>query len=146
MSFFPQTNTKSNGANFPQQNRKSGNFHGKIVAIREITSSKNPTVFGVIELEVEGEAGVFQDYLNFNPDKAESSMGYLVSHCKAAIESSGQKISNPDEEKDMEWVEKSYEKLKKANAILYFNQSVNSQGQLNINFIPETKEDDDEGF
>lgn len=135
MSIFPQTDAKSNGANFPEQNRKCGPFTGVIKDIRPIKSNSNSTVFAVIELEVEGEPGVFQDYLNFNPEKATESMGYLVSHCKAAILSAGLPIANPDEEKDMNWVEESYDKLKKAGAKLNFQQSANSRGQLNINFV-----------
>lgn len=135
MSFFPNTNAKSNGANFPEQNRKCGPFTGVIKALRPIKSNSNSTVFAVLELEVEGEPGVFQDYLNFNPEKATESMGYLVSHCKAAILSAGLTINNPDEEKDMAWVEDSYNKLMKAGAKLNFQQSSNSRGQLNINFV-----------
>lgn len=146
MSFFPTTNAKSNGANFPEQNRKCGPFVGVIKDIRPIKSNSNSTVFAVIELEVEGEPGVFQDYLNFNPDKAAESMGYLVSHCKAAIESAGLPISNPDEEKDMGWVESSYDKLKKSGAKLNFQQSANSRGQLNINFVAAGNQTQDLGF
>ena len=74
MSFFPTTNAKSNGANFPEQNRKCGPFSGVIKDIRPIKSNSNNTVFAVIELEVQGEPGVFQDYLNFNPKKAKTAV------------------------------------------------------------------------
>ena len=146
MSFFPQTNAKSNGANFPEQNRKCGTFTGVIKDIRPIKSNNNSTVFAVIELEVDGEPGVFQDYLNFNPDKAAESMGYLVSHCKAAILSAGETISNPDEEKDMDWVEKSYAKLKDGKIKLNFQQSSNSRGQLNINYVSASDVPQNAGF
>lgn len=146
MSFFPTTNAKSNGANFPEQNRKCGEFQGVIKDIRPIKSNSNNTVFAVIELEVQGEPGVFQDYLNFNPKKATESMGYLVSHCKSAILSAGLSLSNPDEEKDMQWVEASYQKLKDAKKVLNFQQSANSRGQLNINYIPVSEQPVSAGF
>lgn len=141
---FPQTNIKSSGANFPQQNRECGTFTGIITAIRPISSKNNATVFAVIEIEVAGKAGVFQDYLNFNPEKAVESMGYLVSHCKAAIESAGKEISNPEEEKDIEWVEQSYNKLMTGKTPVTFQQSANSKGQLNINFVGNTQSATDE--
>lgn len=146
MSFFPNTNAKSNGANFTEQNRKCGNFTGIIKDIREIHSNSNNTVFGVIEIEVAGEPGVFQDYLNFNPAKATESMGYLVAHCKSAILSAGQPISNPDEEKDMAWVETSYQKLRDGKMPVHFQQSMNSRGQLNINFTTASETPENAGF
>lgn len=135
MAIFPTSTAKSNGANFPQQNRETGDFTGVITAMRPIHSSSNNTVFAVLEIAVEGKAGLFQDYLNFNPAKEAESVGYLVSHCKAAIESAGGQISNPDEEKDLTWVEASYQKLIDKKAKVSFQQSMNSRGQLNINFI-----------
>lgn len=146
MSIFPNTNAKSNGASFPQQNRSTGIFTGVIKDIREIKSNTASTVFGVIEIEVEGQSGVFQDYLNFNPDKAVESMGYLVSHCKAAIESAGKTIDNPDEEKTMAWVEQSYNKLKDGKLPITFQQTINSRGQLNINFVSKDSATQDMGF
>ena len=135
MAIFPTSTAKSNGANFPQQNRETGDFTGVITAMRPIRSNSNNTVFAVLEIAVEGKAGLFQDYLNFNPAKEAESVGYLVSHCKAAIESAGGQISNPDEEKDLTWVETSYQKLIDKKAKVEFQQSMNSRGQLNINFI-----------
>lgn len=135
MAIFPTSTAKSNGANFPQQNRETGDFTGVITAMRPIRSNSNNTVFAVLEIAVEGKAGLFQDYLNFNPAKETESVGYLVSHCKAAIESAGGQISNPDEEKDLTWVETSYQKLIDKKAKVKFQQSMNSRGQLNINFI-----------
>lgn len=135
MAIFPTSTAKSNGANFPQQNRETGDFTGVITAMRPIRSNSNNTVFAVLEIAVEGKAGLFQDYLNFNPAKEAESVGYLVSHCKAAIESAGGQISNPDEEKDLTWVETSYQKLIDKKAKVDFQQSMNSRGQLNINFI-----------
>lgn len=135
MAIFPTSTAKSNGANFPQQNRETGDFTGVITAMRPIRSNSNNTVFAVLEIAVEGKAGLFQDYLNFNPAKEAESVGYLVSHCKAAIESAGGQISNPDEEKDLTWVETSYQKLIDKKAKVKFQQSMNSRGQLNINFI-----------
>lgn len=146
MSIFPTTNAKSNGANFPEQNRECGQFTGYIKAIRPIKSNSNSTVFAVIELEVPGKPGVFQDYLNFNENKATESMGYLVSHCKSAILSTGNTISNPDEEKDMDWVEQSYDKLMKSKANLTFQQSSNSRGQLNINYVSPSEVPASQGF
>lgn len=135
MAFFPTTNVKSNGASFSEQNKTCSTFTGKISAIREIKSDKNPTVFGVIEIKVDGQPGVFQDYLNFNPSKANKSMSFLVSHCKACISSTGQAISNPEEEKDMDWIEKSYNKIKDGGLSVTFTQSMNAKGQLNISYI-----------
>ena len=146
MSFFPTTNAKSNGANFAEQNRECGVFTGVIKDIREIHSNSNSTVFGVIEIEVPGKAGVFQDYLNFNQEKATESMGYLVSHCKSAILSAGETIANPDEEKDMAWVEASYKKLKDGKMKVTFQQSMNSRGQLNINFVTASETPENPGF
>ena len=146
MSIFPNTNAKSNGANFPEQNRTCAQFTGVIKDIRPIKSNSNATVFAVIEIEVQGQPGVFQDYLNFNPDKATESMGYLVSHCKSAILSAGQEITNPDEEKDMEWVEKSYNKLKDGKMPITFQQSANSRGQLNINYVSASEVPTNAGF
>lgn len=140
MSFFPQTNTKSNGNAVSQANRECGNFKGIIKDIREIKSTNNPSVFAVIDIEVEGKPGVFQDYLNFNPQKAEQSMGFLVAHCKSAILSTGAPISNPDEEKDMNWVETSYTKLKDSKSVLHFQQSADANGRLNINYIPVSQQ------
>lgn len=135
MAIFPTSTAKSNGANFPQQNRETGPFTGVITAMRPIHSNSNNTVFAVLEMTVEGKAGLFLDYLNFNPAKETESVGYLVSHCKAAIESAGGNITNPDEEKDLTWVETSYQKLIDKKAKVNFQQSMNSKGQLNINFI-----------
>lgn len=134
-TFFPQTQAKSNGAGFAEQNRKCSTFTGKISAIRPIKSDKNPTVFGVIEITVDGEPGVFQDYLNFNPNKAQESMSFLVSHCKSAIISTGNEVINPDEEKDMAWVERSYRQIVDQNLSVTFNQSQNNRGQLNITYL-----------
>ena len=146
MSFFPNTNAKSNGNNFPEQNRECGQFEGVIKALRPIKSNSNSTVFAVLELEVAGKPGVFQDYLNFNENKAAESMGFLVSHCKAAILSAGLPISNPDAEKDMAWVEESYNKLMKNGAKLTFQQSANYRGQLSINYVSAGSQTENLGF
>lgn len=138
MSFFPTTDVKSNGANFAEQNRKTGSFTGKIKDIRQIKSSNNPTVFAVIEIEVPGEPGVFQDYLNFNPAKAEKSMGFLVSHAKSAVLSTGNTVD--DGEKDMAWVENAYTQIGNNHLDVHFTQSMNANGQLNINYIPKTSQ------
>ena len=133
MSFFPQSKIKSNGNNFPQQNRTTGQFVGKIKAIREIKSNSNPTVFGVIELEVEGQPGVFQDYLNYNPNKAEQSVGFLVSHAKACVLSTGATV-NADEEKDLNWVESTYRALLANQADIHFTQTADQNGRVSINY------------
>ena len=138
MSFFPQTNIKSNGANFAEQNRKCGTFTGKIARIRQITSKNNPTVFAVIELEAPNEPGVFQDYLNFNPQKAEKSMGFLVAHAKSAVLSTGNTVD--ETEKDMNWVESAYAKIGNEQLDVCFTQSMNANGQLNINYIPKNSQ------
>lgn len=135
MSFFPTTDVKSNGANFAEQNRKTGSFTGKFKDIRPITSKSNPTVFAVIEIEVPGEPGVFQDYLNFNPNKAENSMGFLVSHAKSAVLSTGNKVD--DSEKDIAWVEAAYKQIGDKHLDVHFSQSMNANGQLSINYIPK---------
>ena len=134
MSFFPITNAKSNGANFAQRNEKCAEFIGKLTAIRQITSKTNPTVFAVVEIEVPGEPGVFQDYLNFNPTKAEQSMSFLVSHVKQAIQSAGYPVD--DAEKDMAWVEKAYNQLIVNKCDVHFAQSRSTRG-LNITYLPQ---------
>lgn len=136
MSFFPQTTVTASGNNYTQANLECGDFTGIIKDIREIKSNSNPTVFAVIDIEVEGKPGVFQDYLNFNSNKAEQSMGFLVSHTKQAILSSGNTV-DLNENKDMAWVEQSLNKLKESKTKLDFNQSCNSKGQVNITFIPK---------
>ena len=129
---FPKCDVKSNGANFPQQNRKCSRFTGTFKQMREISSQRSSTVFGVIEIEVSGESGVFQDYLNFNPQKPEKSMGFLVAHCKAAAKAAGLEISD-EEEHDMEWVQKTYESL--MGKSVRFEQTMNANGQTSINYL-----------
>lgn len=135
MSFFPQTNIKANGNNYTVANLKCGEFTGVIKDIRQIKSNANPTVFAVVDIEVAGEPGLFQDYLNFNSNKAEQSMGFLVSHTKQAVISAGKTVSL-DEEKDMAWVESTLSNLKDTQTPIHFRQSQNGQGRVTINFIP----------
>lgn len=132
-SFFPKTSEKSNGQGFTNQNRKVGQFTGVISNLRPIHSKTNPTVFAVIDITVQGEQGVFQDYLNFNSTKATQTMSYLVNHTKSLITSAGYE-TDPEEEKDMEWVEESIKELVKNKATVTFAQSLNSKG-LTINYL-----------
>ena len=137
---FPQTNIKSNGNNFTTQNRTCDTFTGIIKAIRGAKSARNASLFAIVDLEVEGQPGVFQDFLNFNPAKETQSMSYLVNHTKAAILSAGLTIANQDEEKDMTWVRNSWNKLMTRGAKLRFVQTMNGKGQLDINFVsPEAE-------
>lgn len=129
---FPSTKIKSSGAGFAQQNTKLGEFKGRIKALRGIASSKAHTVFGVIDIEVEGELGVFQDYLNFNEAKATESMNYLVNHTKALVQSAGFEV-DPNEEKDIAWVQQVITELAENHAEVSFTQRQVNRG-LSINY------------
>lgn len=130
--FFPQCAVKSNGQGYTNQNRKTGPFKGQLKALRPIRSKTNPTVFAVLDIEVPGELGVFQDFLNFNPAKAEQTMSYLVNHVKALAYACGETV-NPDEEKDMAWVEQTLTALVNKHATVAFTQDPNKRG-LSINY------------
>lgn len=131
-SFFPKTNARSTGQGFTNQNRRVGEFKGKLKALRPIRSRQNPTVFAVIDIEVPGEQGVFQDYLNFNPNKDAQSMSYLVNHTKSLIASAG--YESTDEEQGMDWVEATIKELVDNGVEITFNQSRNQNG-LSINYL-----------
>lgn len=132
-SFFPKTDAKSNGQGYTNQNKKIGEFTGKLCSLRPIRSKKNPTVFAVIEIAVNGEQGVFQDFLNFSSVKASESMSYLVNHTKSLITSAGYE-ADASEEQDMEWVENAIKELVENKAEVTFVQSMNTRG-LSISYL-----------
>lgn len=141
MIAIPQTKLTSAGSSFASQNRKSGTFKGTIIDIREIKSHTTPTLFGVVEIQVPGESGVFQLYLNFNdstPEKAQGSLDFIVAQAKNAILSSGATVD--DGEKTLEWAVQSLEKLKESKAEVAFTQSERMNGQLDLRFIAQVQQ------
>lgn len=138
---FPTSTLTSAGNNYTQQNTTEGTWTGTITAIREISSSKNPSAFAVVEITVPGQYGVFQDYLNFTKggDKEQKSVDFLVNHTKQAVLSSGNKVG-VDDVKDMAWVETVLKKIMDTKTEVKFRQYRNERG-LNIQFIPSTAEE-----
>lgn len=135
-SFFPKSDVKSTGEGYTNQNRAIGsNIKGKIKALRPLKSAKNPTVFAVIDIEVPGQFGVFQDFLNFSAEKPEQSMSYLVNHTKAILASAGLEDTEEDAEKDMDWVESALKALAEGHYVVNFNQEQTPRG-LDITYNP----------
>lgn len=101
---WPTTQTKSNGNGYTNQNKSVGQFQGTITGLRPITSQKDPTVFAVIDIQVPGKVGKFQDFLHYNPEKDTQSMSFLVNRTKAILQSAGYEV-NSDGEMDINWVQ-----------------------------------------
>lgn len=93
----------------------------------------NPTLIGIIQIEVEGEPGNFSDYLHFNVKDPDGSSNRLVGHVKELSRALGETVAL-DDEKDNEWV---YSVIKPENLVgktVKFNQSRDSRG-LNITYL-----------
>lgn len=137
---FPTTNAKSNGNEVATRNTTCGNFSGIITEVQEDNLDRmqntKKTLCAVIHIQVNGQPGEFNHFIHFNPEKEQASIGKMVADCKAAILSTGQTISNPDEEKGVDWVKESYYKLRDAKMVVVFNQSQDSQGRINLTFNP----------
>lgn len=136
-SFFPTTTLTSDGSEYDEQNINCGEFVGRIVDIKPLKSTKTPSLFGVVKIEVEGQPGTFQDFLHFSANKAQGSLAFLVSHCKTAILASGNQYS--DGEKNIQWVEASYKKLMDSKAQLKFQQIKTERG-YEIRYIPAVQQ------
>lgn len=126
---WPKTGAKSTGHGYVNQNKTCGQFTGTLQAIRPIQSAKDPTVFAVLDIKVNGMFGVFQDFLHFNEDKAEGSMSFLVNRTLALAESAGFAIEDDeDTEKDIEWVRENIEALIEEKAKVNFIQERTERG------------------
>lgn len=139
MPFFPTSNLKYSGEAFQQRNEETGDFYGFIKDIRPIKSNTNSTVFGVIEIEVPGKPGVFQDYLNYNPAKAQQNTDFIVSHAKQAVLSTGKSVNADLLQQSVDWAEKVYNQIKDEHLRIHFAQNRTSRG-LNIVYIPQSED------
>ena len=130
---FPTSTIKTAGNAFTTQNTQCGDFQGHIKEMRPIKSNSNPTCFGVLDIEVKGERKPFQFYLNYNPQKEESSVSYLVSKTKDLIIACG-KQPDMEAERDMAWVENTLKALISEKAEFWFKQREGKRG-LEIDFL-----------
>lgn len=130
---WPTTQVTSNGNGYTNQNKSIGQFQGTVTSLRPIISQKDPTVFAVIDIAVEGKVGRFQDFLHFNQNKAEASMSFLVNRTKAIAQSAGYDVDE-DQEHDISWVQAIIEELVKNKAQVKFIQDRVPRG-LDIQYI-----------
>lgn len=126
---WPKTKAKSTGRGYVNQNKTCGQFTGTLQAIRPIQSEKDPTVFAVLDIKVNGMFGVFQDFLHFNEDKEEASISFLINRTLALAESAGFAIEDEeDTEKDINWVRENIEALIEEKAKVNFVQERTERG------------------
>lgn len=133
---FPTSTVKSNGNEVTTRNLACGTFTGKIIEVQEDNLDRmqnaKRTLCAVLHIKVDGQAGEFNHFIHFNPDKAQASIGKMVADCKAAILSAGQPVD--ETEHDAAWVKEKYCKLRDSNLPVTFTQSTDSQGRVNLNF------------
>lgn len=130
---WPNTEARSNGNGYINQCRAVGQFKGNIKNIRPLRSQKDNTVFAVIDIEVPGKIGLFQDYLHFNPTKENASISFLVNRTKAIAASAGYD-TDEDKEHDINWVRETIEELVRAKAQVAFIQERVERG-LDIQYL-----------
>lgn len=130
---WPTTAARSNGNGYINQCRAVGQFRGSIKNIRPLQSQKDSTVFAVIDIEVPGKVGMFQDYLHFNPAKEAASISFLVNRTKAIAASAGYD-TDENEEHDIDWVRETIEELVQAKAQVAFIQERVERG-LDIQYL-----------
>lgn len=130
---WPTTAARSNGNGYINQCRAVGQFRGSIKNIRPLQSQKDSTVFAVIDIEVPGKVGMFQDYLHFNPAKEAASISFLVNRTKAIAASAGYD-TDENEEHDINWVRETIEELVQAKAQVAFIQERVERG-LDIQYL-----------
>lgn len=138
---FPkEINLTSAGNAYDSQNKATGTFYGHLKSMRAIKSANNPTCFAVIDIEADNERKPFQVYLNYNKDKAQQSMDFLVRRIKDLAIACGKEVKL-DEVRDRDWLETTTKKLVDEKAGLWFKQSETKRG-LEIEFLdkePATK-------
>lgn len=134
LSFFPETEEKADGNNYQNRNPKLGVFTGVIKDIRPLQSPKKSTLFAVIDIEVEGETLPFQEFLHFNPKKANASVQYLVNICKTIAKSAGAEIDH-EGLWNMKQVKEVLLELRDNKVPVHFIQQQNAKGQLDITYM-----------
>lgn len=148
---FPKTNIKATGTAYDVRNESLGEFYGHIKDVRPITSEKDPTVFGVIDIEGADEKGnvlpgPFQFYLHYNPDttpdrandpessKASRSVGFLKNSATDLAIACGKTPVAPQPGQEMAWAEQMFNAFAQSGDKFWFKQSQSSRG-LEIRFI-----------
>lgn len=161
---FPKSNVVATGQSYDSRNEKKGQFYGHIKESRAISSPKDSTVFGVLDIEAvkpTKERKPFQFYLHYNdnkkPDrkdgssKASRSVGFLKNSATKLAIACGKTPKSPKEGEEMAWAEKIFKAIEDEDLYFWFEQSKGSQG-LEIEFIteddldeaPTSKDDDDD--
>ena len=130
---FPKTNIKSAGNN-TYQNEATGVFHGHIAEMRAIKSPENKTLFGVIEIKADNERKPFYLYLNYNPEKAQKSVSWLVGKTKELIFACGE-TPDMEAERDPEWCENIIKGFEANKTEFWFKQEGNKQDGFDIEFL-----------
>ena len=101
-TIFPASSFTATGTKYTERNILTGVFeNAKISDIKPIESKRNSSCFGVIEISVPDQLGVFHLYLNLTKDNGEKErkgLEYLVHMVKDLQASAGEEPTLEKEE------------------------------------------------